>query len=43
MSLFVAETIRAQLKQQLSAWKKQVGDDDEEYPDLMQVRNAYWD
>lgn len=36
------ETVR-QLKAELLALKKEVGDNDEEYPALMEVRRKYWD
>ena len=35
-------SIAAELKGQLLKLKKQVGDDDEKYPQLMQVRKQAW-
>jgi hypothetical protein len=35
--------IRAELKQQLLELKEEVGDTDDQYPELMKVRDAIWD
>jgi len=33
----------AELKQELTRLKQEVGDKDEKYPELMAVREQYWD